>query len=51
MQAYNKQIQFKTLLLRNKVIMDCLSKQDINNCFDLAYYFKNVSYIYKKVGL
>ncbi|MDR0739910.1 MAG: adenylosuccinate lyase [Mycoplasmataceae bacterium] len=51
MQAYNNAIPFKELLLKNKLIINKLSSKEINNCFDLNYYFKKIDYIYKKVGI
>jgi adenylosuccinate lyase len=51
MASYKNNNDFKKLLLINKKIMKVLTKKDIDSCFDLKYYFKNVNYIYKKVGI
>lgn len=51
MAAYNQKKQFQDLLLNNKTIMRHISKPQLHSCFDLKYYFKNVPYIYKKVGI
>jgi adenylosuccinate lyase len=51
MQAYNNNTPFKELLLHHKIIKQKLTSQDVNSCFDLKYYFKNINYIYRKVGI
>ncbi|MDR1234877.1 MAG: adenylosuccinate lyase [Mycoplasmataceae bacterium] len=51
MNAYNNNLQFKDLLIANKDILKTLSLRDIDDCFDLNYYFKQINYIYKKVGI
>jgi adenylosuccinate lyase len=51
MEAYNNVVSFKELLLKNKDVMHKLTIKDINDCFDLSYYFKKINYIYKKVGI
>ncbi|GHU34354.1 hypothetical protein FACS1894166_11680 [Bacilli bacterium] len=51
MEAYNHNILFEDLLLKNKDVMSKLTKKDIQSCFTLDYYFKKVAYIYKKVGI
>ncbi len=42
---------FDTILLESKEISKQLTKAEIESCFTLDYYFKNVDYIYKKVGI
>ncbi|MDE7433716.1 MAG: hypothetical protein K2M43_01005 [Mycoplasmoidaceae bacterium] len=51
MYAYFNNKQFKDLLLANSTIMSKLNKADVENCFTLEYYQKNVNEIYKRVGL
>jgi adenylosuccinate lyase len=51
MDAYNNDKSFKQLLLNDKTISKKINKKDIESCFTLEYYFKNINYIYKKVGL
>ena len=48
LKSYNENISFKDLLLNNSDIIKNLSKEEIENCFTLDYYFKNIDYIYKK---
>ncbi|GHU46955.1 hypothetical protein FACS1894218_0370 [Bacilli bacterium] len=51
MEAYNHNLPFEDLLIKNHDVMNKLTKKDIQNCFTLDYYFKKVAYIYKKVGI
>ncbi|MBQ7276098.1 MAG: adenylosuccinate lyase [Bacilli bacterium] len=48
LKSYNENISFKELLLNYSDIIKNLSKEEIENCFTLDYYFKNIDYIYKK---
>lgn len=48
LNSYNENISFKELLLNYSDIIKNLSKEEIENCFTLDYYFKNIDYIYKK---
>ena len=40
---------FFMLLLRDKRVMEMLTKKELESCFDMEYYLKNIDYIYKKV--
>lgn len=40
---------FKTLLKENEKVSSCLSNQEIDEIFDVAYHTKNVDYIFFKV--
>jgi adenylosuccinate lyase len=51
MSSYKNNSDFKDLLLVDKKITNVLTTKDIDACFDLEYYFKNVNFIYKKVGI
>ncbi len=51
MNAYSNNLDFQELLKENKEILSYLTKEEIDSCFTLEYYMKNVEYIYKKVGL
>ncbi len=51
MDAYFNNKQFKNLLLNNKVVMSKLKPEDVESCFTLEYYQKNVDEIYKRVGI
>lgn len=51
MMAWNKQTDFKMLLLKNQDIQEYLSREEIESCFTLEFYLKEVDSIYKRVGL
>jgi adenylosuccinate lyase len=51
MQAWTNQIDFKRLLLDNKDVNEYLSVDEIESCFTLDFYLKEVDSIYKRVGL
>ena len=51
MQAWNQQIDFKMLLLNHKDVQAYLSHEEIESCFTLEFYLKEVDSIYKRVGL
>ncbi len=40
---------FKALLLKDKLVMEQLKPRDIERCFNLKPYLKNVDYIFKRV--
>ena len=48
MMAYNERKDYKTLLSQNEKVMSILSKEELDNCFTLEYYFKNVDFIYDR---
>ena len=48
LKSYNEDLSFKDLLLDNNDLTKILSKDEIESCFTLDYYFKNIDYIYKK---
>ena len=47
-KSYNENLDFKELVKNDDKIINYLSKEEIEECFTLDYYFKNVDYIYKK---
>ena len=47
----NSKTNLKDLLLNNQSIKKYLSKEEIEDSFDMDYYLKNVDYIYQRVGL
>ncbi len=49
MEAYNNNLDYEELLLKNPMVLEYLSEAEIKECFTFDYYFKNVDYIYKKV--
>lgn len=51
MNSFNNDLQFKDLLFDNKDITNVLSKSDIEDCFNLDYFLRNVNTIYKRVGI
>ncbi len=51
MKAWENGLMFKELLLTSEVITSYLSKEEIEEAFDIKYFLKNVNTIYKRVGL
>ena len=49
MQVWKTEQEFLSLLLNDKRVMELLSKEELESCFDLSCYLKNIDYIYKKV--
>ncbi len=50
-RAKEKGIEFKNCLLKDKGVTSILSQKEIEGCFDLKYYLRNVNKIYKRLGL
>ena len=48
MNAYDKGISFKELILNDKEVSQYLSKEEIDECFKIEYYLHNVDTIYKR---
>ena len=42
---------YKDLLKEDPVVMGALTEEELENCFTLDYYFKNVDHIYRRNGL
>ncbi len=51
MTAYQNHEDYQKLLSQNKTVMNHLTRNELNSCFTLDYYFKNVDYIYEKCGI
>lgn len=51
MNSWENNLDFKELLLKDSNILKLCNNVEINNCFTLEYYLKNIDYIYNKVGL
>ena len=51
MKAYNEKMDYQTLLSQNEKVMSYLSKEELDSCFTLDYYFKNVDFIYDRCGI
>ncbi|MFK5883848.1 MAG: adenylosuccinate lyase [Candidatus Izemoplasma sp.] len=51
MESYENEIDFRSLLNNNIVVTKHLSKEELDDAFDINYFLKNVDEIYKRVGL
>ncbi|MBQ9477828.1 MAG: adenylosuccinate lyase [Bacteroidales bacterium] len=51
MKAWTDGLDYKTLLLESEAVMGLVSREELEACFTLDYYFKNVDFIYGRVGL
>ena len=51
MKAWGEHLDYKTLLLQEPKVMSLLTAEELGACFTLDYYFKNVDYIFSRVGL
>lgn len=51
MKAWTEGLDYKTLLEGSEAVMGLITKEELESCFTLEYYFKNVDYIYKRVGI
>jgi adenylosuccinate lyase len=51
MKAWSEGLDYKTLLLADAGVMAQLTPEELESCFTLEYYFKNVDYIFKRVGI
>lgn len=51
MEAWTGGLDYQTLLSASDKVMGLVTKEELENCFTLDYYFKNVDYIYKRVGI
>lgn len=49
LKAYNNSLDFKELLCDDERIKKLLDSKEIDSCFTLDYYFKNIDYIYNNV--
>lgn len=49
LKAWNNDLDFKDLILKDPEISKILSKEDIKNCFTLDPYLEKIDYIYDKV--
>ena len=51
MKAWTEGLDYQTLLKESDAVMGLLSPEELDGCFTLDYYFKNVDYIFKRVGI
>ena len=49
MKAMAEGKPYAELLAQDPTVSQNLTKEELDNCFTLDYYFKNVDYIYKQV--
>lgn len=48
MKAYNEKKDYHTLLINNEEVLKNLTREEVDSCFTLEYYFKNIEYIYNR---
>ena len=51
MEAYNNNLDYEELLKKNPKVCEKLTVKELEDCFTLDYYYKNVDYIYEKAGI
>lgn len=51
MKAWSEGFDYQDLLSKNEKVMSYLSKEELDSCFTLDYYFSQVDYIYKRNGI
>ena len=51
MKAWTEGLDYLTLLKDNEKVCSLLTQEELESCFTLDYYFKNVDYIFGRVGL
>ena len=51
MEAWETQVPFRTLIEAEEKITSKLSPEEIDDCFDYNYHFKNVDTIFERLGL
>ena len=51
MKAWTEGLDYQTLLKESADVMGLLSVEELESCFTLDYYFKNVDYIFSRVGI
>ena len=51
MKAWSEGLDYQTLLKADAQVMGLLSEEELAACFTLDYYFKNVDYIFRRVGI
>ena len=49
MEAWNKNLDFKDLILQDPEISNILSNEEITDCFTLDPYLEKIDYIFEKV--
>ncbi len=51
MKALDEKRNYQEILKQDKKVSSLLTEKEIDDCFTLDYYMKNVDYIYKRVGI
>ncbi len=51
MKAWTEGLDYLTLLRENEKVCGLLKNEELEGCFTLEYYFKNIDYIFNRVGL
>lgn len=51
MQAWDEQIQFRTLVDASEKITSYLTKEELDECFDYNYHLQHVDMIFERLGL
>lgn len=51
MKAYNENLDYQELLKQNDEVLKVLRKDEVDSCFTLEYYYKNVDFIYQRAEL
>lgn len=51
MQAWEEERPFKQLVEKHELVREHLTEEEIESCFDVTYHFKNVDYIFERLGL
>ena len=51
MKAWSEGLDYQELLSQNEKVMSFLSKEELDSCFTLDYYFSQIDYIYKRNGI
>jgi len=51
MTAWRERTAFRDLLAADPDVMAQLSREELDECFDPAWYLRNISTIYRRVGL
>ncbi len=51
MEVWDKNIDFKDLLINDSEVNKLLSQKDLEKIFDLNYYLRNIDKIFKRVGI
>ena len=51
MRAMSERADYQELLAETPAVMDVLSREELDVCFTLEYYLKNVDFIFDRVGI